>query len=111
MANFYFVKKNLFDMPQGYCFAHCISEDFKLGAGIAVEFISAGSGEEDYFHAEIATMPAAGSTPAYQYIKFTQKSNTTNPVADVKSTLVITLTDAFGCDQTYSLPFIVKRAQ
>ena len=38
MANFYFVKKNLFDMPQGYCFAHCISEDFKLGAGIAVEF-------------------------------------------------------------------------
>lgn len=38
MAKFYYVKKNLFDMPQGYVFAHCISEDFRLGAGIAVEF-------------------------------------------------------------------------
>ena len=74
-------------------------------AGIDVELISAGSGKEDYFHAEIAG--AAGS----EYIKFTQKSNTSNPVADVKSWLVIKLTDAFGCDQTYKLPFTVKRAQ
>lgn len=32
------VEKDLFDMPHGYCFAHCISEDFALGAGIAAEF-------------------------------------------------------------------------
>lgn len=38
MAKFYYVKRDLFDTPQGYCFAHCISNDFKLGAGIAVQF-------------------------------------------------------------------------
>lgn len=31
------IKKNLFDM-KGYAFAHCISADFALGAGIAKEF-------------------------------------------------------------------------
>lgn len=80
-------------------------------AGIHLELLSAGSGQEDYFHPEIATMPATSDTPAYKYIKFTQKSNTSNPVADVKSWLVIKLTDAFGCDQTYKLPFTVKKAQ
>ena len=72
---------------------------------IEVKLISNVSGEVDYFDAEIA------NAPGNAYIKFTKKSNTTNPVADVKSTLVITLTDAFGCDQTYMLPFTVKRAQ
>lgn len=72
---------------------------------INVKLISNVSGEVDYFDAEIA------GAPGNAYIEFTQKSNTTNPVADVKSTLVITLTDAFGCDQTYMLPFTVKRAQ
>jgi hypothetical protein len=38
MAKIYCVKKNLFDMPHGYCFAHCISNDFALAAGIALEF-------------------------------------------------------------------------
>lgn len=38
MATITLVKKNLFDVPHGYCLAHCISEDFRLGAGIAVEF-------------------------------------------------------------------------
>ena len=73
--------------------------------GIDVKLISNVSGEVDYFDASI------DGTTGNEYIKFTQKSNTTNPVADVKSTLVITLTDAFGCDQTYMLPFTVKRAQ
>ena len=76
-------------------------------AGIHLELLSAGSGKEDYFHPEIATDASTGEN----YIKFTQKSNTSNPVADVKSWLVIKLTDAFGCDQTYKLPFTVKRAQ
>ena len=38
MAHFTYLQKNLFDMPHGYCFAHCISNDFALGAGIAKEF-------------------------------------------------------------------------
>ncbi len=29
---------NLFDVPQGYYLAHCISADFALGAGIAKQF-------------------------------------------------------------------------
>lgn len=34
------VNKDLFTMPQGYYFAHCISADFALGAGIAKAFDS-----------------------------------------------------------------------
>ena len=32
--------RDLFDMPQGYYLAHCISADFALGAGIAKTFDS-----------------------------------------------------------------------
>lgn len=31
-------EQNLFDVPQGYYLAHCISADFALGAGIAKQF-------------------------------------------------------------------------
>lgn len=31
-------KRDLFTMPHGYYFAHCISSDFALGAGIAKTF-------------------------------------------------------------------------
>lgn len=31
-------KRDLFTVPQGYYLAHCISADFKLGAGIAKRF-------------------------------------------------------------------------
>ena len=31
-------QKDLFSVPHGYYFAHCISGDFALGAGIAVQF-------------------------------------------------------------------------
>ena len=31
-------KRDLFTVPQGYYLAHCISADFKLGAGIAKQF-------------------------------------------------------------------------
>lgn len=33
-------KRDLFTMPHGYYFAHCISSDFALGAGIAKTFDS-----------------------------------------------------------------------
>jgi len=32
------VQRDLFSVPHGYYFAHCISGDFALGAGIAVKF-------------------------------------------------------------------------
>ena len=32
------VKQNLFSIPNDYYLAHCISDDFVLGKGIAVEF-------------------------------------------------------------------------
>lgn len=31
-------QRDLFSVPHGYYFAHCISGDYALGAGIAVEF-------------------------------------------------------------------------
>lgn len=31
-------KRDLFTMPSDYALAHCISADFKLGAGIARKF-------------------------------------------------------------------------
>lgn len=33
-------KGNLFDCASGYAFAHCVAEDLRMGAGIAVEFKS-----------------------------------------------------------------------
>lgn len=31
-------RMNLFEVPEDFVFAHCISADFALGAGIAIEF-------------------------------------------------------------------------
>ena len=81
-------------------------------ADLKVELISAGSGKEDYFHAYVSIAVDGAPYPVgTKYIKFAHKSNILNLVDDVKSWLVIKLTDAFGCDQTYKLRFIVKRAQ
>ena len=33
------IQKDLFTVPQGYYLAHCISNDFALGAGIAKQFV------------------------------------------------------------------------
>ena len=38
--------KDLFTVDKSYCFAHCISADFALGAGIAREFRKAGTAKE-----------------------------------------------------------------
>ena len=63
------------------------------------KLISAQSGKEDYFNAYVQ----GGK------IKFRMVADAQNPRNDVKSWLVITLKDAFGCDQTYQLPFTVKK--
>ena len=69
---------------------------------ITAKLISKGSLLEDYYAAEVKN---------YSAIKFHQKSTATNPTADVASTLVLTMTDAFGHENVYKLPFTVKRAE
>ena len=65
------------------------------------KLISAQSGKEDYFNASV--------DQSTNKITFSVVANAQNPRNDVKSWLVIKLKDAFGCDQTYQLPFTVKK--
>ena len=66
---------------------------------ISAKLISNQSKQEDYFTTTIVN----------GVISFHHVANAANPVANVKSTLVITLTDAFGHEMTYNLPFTVKK--
>ena len=68
---------------------------------VDAKLISKESKQEDYFNASVS-----GGV-----ITFTKNSLASNPVKDVESTLVITLTDAFGHKMTYDMPFTVYRAQ
>ena len=68
---------------------------------IEAKLISNGSKLEDYYTATVAN----------GVITFHQQSAATNPTADVASTLVLTMTDAFGHKNVYELPFTVKRAE
>ena len=43
-------KRDLFTMPNDYALAHCISADFKLGAGIAREFDRRFNCRDNLFH-------------------------------------------------------------
>ena len=70
---------------------------------ITAKLISNGSQLEDYYKAEVINNNSA--------IRFRMKSTATNPTADVASTLVLTMTDAFGHEMTYPLSFKVKRAE
>ena len=73
-------------------------------AGIDVKVISKESGNEDFFTATVnkSTGEITFHTVAYA----------SNPLKDVESELVITLTDAFGHkDMVYHMPFTVKRAK
>ena len=68
---------------------------------IEAKLISNGSKLEDYYTATVTN----------GVITFHQQSAATNPTADVASTLVLTMTDAFGHKNVYELPFTVKRAE
>ena len=72
-------------------------------ADINVKVISKESGNEDFFTATVNKTTGV--------ITFHTVANASNPLKDVESELVITLTDAFGHKMPYSLPFKVKRAQ
>ena len=68
---------------------------------IEAHLISNGSQLEDYYTATVTN----------GVIRFYRQSSATNPTADVESTLVLTMKDAFGHKMTYTLPFKVKRAE
>ena len=68
---------------------------------VDAKLISKESKQEDYFKASVI-----GGV-----ITFTKNSLASNPVKDVESTLVITLTDAFGHKMVYNMPFTVYRAK
>ena len=68
---------------------------------IDAKLISNGSQLEDYYTATVTN----------GQIRFFKQSAATNPTADVESTLVLTMTDAFGHKNIYELPFKVKRAE
>lgn len=66
----------------------------------SVKLISDNTKEEDYYTVTYSDL--AGFT-------FKSKSGTTNPIADVASTLIIEATDAFGKTNTYELPFMILK--
>lgn len=92
------VAHNSFDNKE---FGGKLSERYNKYVNIDAKLISNGSKLEDYYKAKVVD----GA------IKFIQQSAATNPTADVASTLVLTMTDAFGHENVYELPFTVKRAK
>ena len=68
---------------------------------IEAKLISNGSKLPDYYTASVTN----------GVITFHKQSAATNPTDDVESTLVLTMTDAFGHENVYKLPFLVKRAE
>ena len=78
-----------------------LSERYNKYYHIDAKLISNGSLLEDYYTASVTN----------GVITFHKQSAATNPTADVASTLVLTMTDAFGHKNVYKLPFTVKRAE
>ena len=78
-----------------------LSERYNKYVKIEAKLISNGSKLEDYYTATVTN----------GVITFHKQSAATNPTADVASTLVLTMTDAFGHKNVYKLPFTVKRAE
>ena len=78
-----------------------LSERYNKYVKIDAKLISNGSMLEDYYTATVTN----------GVIEFHKQSAATNPTADVASTLVLTMTDAFGHENVYKLPFTVKRAE
>ena len=94
----YLIGTNSFDNTE---FGGNFKTKYAKYVSVKAKLISNESGNEDYF----TVTHSAG------VFTFTPKSGTTNPATDVPSTLKITLTDCFGHENVYELPFTVKRAQ
>lgn len=56
-------KLNLFKVPGDYALAHCVSRDFKMGAGIASQFRAQ---YPDMANCCLAQNPQVGATVMYQ---------------------------------------------
>ncbi len=95
----YIIGKNTFDNT---VFGGDLKTLIEKYQNITAKLISNGSGKEDYY--TVKSITADG-------IEFEKKSSTTNPSADVASKLVLTMTDCFGHENVYELPFTVKRAE
>ena len=80
---------------------------YKKYVKITAKLISNGSKIDEYYTANKLTNGEVTNGK----ITFSPKSTATNPTADVASTLVLTMTDAFGHENVYKLPFTVKRAE
>ena len=80
---------------------------YKKYVKITAKLISNGSKIDEYYTANKDTNGEVTNGK----ITFSPKSSATNPTANVESTLVLTMTDAFGHENVYNLPFIVKRAE
>ncbi|MGO5246275.1 FlxA-like family protein [Prevotella sp. LCP21S3_D2] len=83
-------------------------------ASIKAELLSDESGNPDFFTVEfedVAATTGTNAVPAHKKMVFKTKANTSNPLKDVKSHLIITLTDAFGHEMKYPMEFTVKRAK
>ena len=80
---------------------------YKKYVKITAKLISNGSKIAEYYTANEVTNGEVTNGK----ITFSPKSSATNPTADVESTLVLTMTDAFGHKNVYKLPFKVKRAE
>ena len=93
------VAHNSFDNTE---FGGALSQRYNKYVKIDAKLISNGSQLEDYY---TATVTNDGK------ITFAMQSTATNPTADVASTLVLTMKDAFGHKNVYKLPFTVKRAE
>ena len=84
-----------------------LSVVYKKYVKITAKLISNGSKIDEYYTANEDTNGEVKNGK----ITFSPKSSATNPTADVASTLVLTMTDAFGHENVYELPFTVKRAK
>jgi len=71
----------------------------------SVKLISNANGLDEYFTATLSTTGTA-SAPAFT---LAEKSGSTNPTADVASTLVIEALDMYGNDVVIELPMTVKK--
>lgn len=102
------VKPNIFDYLvadnnpfDNSVFGGKLSLRYDKYVNIKAKLISNGSKLEDYYTATVTN----------GVITFHKQSVATNPTDDVESTLVLTMTDAFGHENVYKLPFLVKRAE
>lgn len=78
---------------------------------ITAKLISNNTKQEDYFTVTIYVGYDENKITCYFTAKKKSNDTESNPAADVPSTLVVTLTDAFKHTHTINIPFTVKRRE